>query len=142
MTLWVGVPIQEKWITAENATEAANYVSSGPFMLDTWDHNSEIILKPNPNWYGDVKPTLTEIHHVDVPRPAQAMAAYEAGEIDMRCRSRPRRSERIRTDPVLGADYRDEGRPQIGYDNSIGTTRTRETPGEVAPDRQQELPTR
>ena len=80
MTLWVGVPIQEKWITSEGATEAANYVSSGPFMLDTWNHNSQIILKPNPNWYGDVKPTLTEIHMPMAPEPAAAMAAYEAGE--------------------------------------------------------------
>jgi oligopeptide transport system substrate-binding protein len=62
MTLWVGVPIQEEWINSTGATEAANYVSSGPFVLDTWNHNSEIVLKPNPNWYGDVKPTLTEIH--------------------------------------------------------------------------------
>ena len=55
-------PVQEKWITSKDATEAANYVSSGPFILDTWNHNSEIVLKPNPNWSGDVKPTLTEIH--------------------------------------------------------------------------------
>src|SRR5689334_13280064 len=75
-TLWVTVPIQEKWITSKNATEAANYVSSGPFKLDTWDHNSEIVLKPNENWYGDVKPTLTEIHMAMSPEPAQAMAAY------------------------------------------------------------------
>src|SRR5688572_9826064 len=61
MTLWVGVPIQESWITAPGAFEAGNYVSSGPFQLQTWNHNSEIVLTPNPNWYGDVKPTLTEI---------------------------------------------------------------------------------
>src|SRR5687767_9222827 len=77
MTLWVGVPIQEKWINSEGATEAANYVSSGPFMLDTWDHNSQIILKPNPNWYGDVKPTLTEIRMPIFAEPAAAQAAYE-----------------------------------------------------------------
>ena len=69
LTLWVGVPIQEKWITSAGATEAANYVSSGPFILDTWEHNSEIILKPNPNWYGDVKPTLTEIHISMIAEP-------------------------------------------------------------------------
>ena len=68
LALWIAVPIQEKWITSANATEAANYVGSGPFMLDTWDHNCQIILKPNPNWTGEVKPTLTEIDHVDDDR--------------------------------------------------------------------------
>jgi oligopeptide transport system substrate-binding protein len=81
--LWVFVPIQEKWITSSNATEAGNYVSSGPFILDTWKHNSEIVLKPNPNWYGDVKPTLTEIHMAMRNDPAADQAAYEAGELDM-----------------------------------------------------------
>ena len=105
MTLWVFVPIQEKWITSEGATEAANYVSSGPFMLDTWDHGSQIILKPNPNWYGDVKPTLTEIQIAMSAEPAQSMAAYEAGELDA---FMPVPSEdilRVKDDPVLGPEY-------------------------------------
>ncbi len=105
MTLWVGVPVQEKWITSAGATEAANYVSSGPFMLDTWDHNSQIILKPNPNWYGDVKPTLTEINMIMSPEPAQTMAAYEAGEIDMVLPVPSEDIERVKNDPVLGAEY-------------------------------------
>ena len=83
LALWIAVPVQEKWITSANATEAANYVSSGPFILDTWDHNSQIVLKPNPNWSGDVKPTLTEIDMSMTTEPAQGQAAYEAGELDM-----------------------------------------------------------
>jgi oligopeptide transport system substrate-binding protein len=109
MTLWVGVPMQEKWITSTDATEAANYVSSGPFVLDSWEHNSEIVLKPNPNWYGEVKPTLTEIHMSMSPEPAQAQAAYEAGEIDMNVVP----SEdvaRVKADPVLGAEYQELAR--------------------------------
>jgi oligopeptide transport system substrate-binding protein len=117
MTLWVGVPIQEKWITAENATEAANYVASGPFMLDTWDHNSQIILKPNPNWYGDVKPTLTEIHMSMSPEPAQAMAAYEAGEIDMLLPVPSEDIERVKTDPVLSPEYSEQSDLSITYYN-------------------------
>ncbi len=126
MTLWVGVPMQEKWITSEGATEAANYVSSGPFVLDTWNHNSEIILKPNPNWYGDVKPTLTEIHMSMSPEPAQAQAAYETGEIDMNFVP----SEdvaRVKSDPVLSLEYQELVQLAITYytfNNGFNSTGT------------------
>ena len=83
LALWINVPVQEKWITSPNATEAANYVGSGPYILDTWNHNSQIILKPNPNWSGEIKPTLTEIQMSMTTEPAQAQAAYEAGDLDM-----------------------------------------------------------
>ncbi len=125
MTLWVGVPIQEKWITSTDATEAANYVSSGPFVLDTWNHNSEIVLKPNPNWYGDVKPTLTEIHMSMSPEPAQAQAAYEAGEIDMIMPVPSEDVARVKADPVLGAEYQEQSQLSITYytyNNGTATT--------------------
>jgi len=125
MTLWVGVPIQEKWITSAGATEAANYVSSGPFILDTWDHGSQIILKPNPNWYGDVKPTLTEIHMSMSPEPAQAMAAYEAGEIDMILPVPSEDIERVQGDPVLGPEYRaDPALSSVYYNYNNGNDPT------------------
>lgn len=81
--LWHNSPIQESWITQEGATEAANYVSSGPFIMESWEHNSQIVLVPNPNWYGDVKPTLTRIEMSMIDEPAAGQAAYEAGELDM-----------------------------------------------------------
>lgn len=108
MTLWVGVPLQEKWITMDGATEAANYVSSGPFVLDTWDHNSQIILKPNPEWYGDVKPTLTQINMTMITDVAARLAAYEAGEIDIMGGVPPSDIERVKGDPVLGPEYEEQ----------------------------------
>jgi oligopeptide transport system substrate-binding protein len=80
--LWHSAPMKESWITQPGATEAANYVSSGPFILDEWVHNSNITLKPNPNWYGE-KPILTEIQMSMIEEPAQGQAAYENGELDM-----------------------------------------------------------
>jgi oligopeptide transport system substrate-binding protein len=97
--LWVFVPIQEKWITSPNATEAGNFLSSGPFILDSWTHNSEIVLKPNPNWYG-IKPTLTELHVSLRNDPAADQAAYEAGELDMVQTPSPD-IPRVLADPVL-----------------------------------------
>ncbi len=99
--LWIASPIQQKWITSPAATEAANYVSSGPYILDTWKHNSNIVLKPNPNWYGDVKSTLTEIDMSMTTEPAQGQAAFEAGELDM-VLTPSEDAQRVKADPTLG----------------------------------------
>jgi oligopeptide transport system substrate-binding protein len=101
LALWINVPVQEKWITSPNATEAANYVGSGPYILDTWNHNSQIILKPNPNWTGATKSTLTEIQMSMTTEPAQAQAAYEAGDLDM-VLTPSEDVQRVKADPVLG----------------------------------------
>ncbi len=101
MALWIAVPVQEKWVKTPNFTEAANYVGSGPFVLDQWEHNSQIVLKPNPNWSGDVKPTLTEIDMSMTTEPAQGQAAYEAGELDM-VLTPSEDIQRVKADPTLG----------------------------------------
>ena len=102
IALWFMAPLQKSWIEGPSPFEAANYVASGPFMLDTWDHGSEIIMKPNPNWTGQ-KPTLTEIRVSMIKEPAQALAAYEADELDQ---ARPPGTEiqRVMADPILGPE--------------------------------------
>ena len=99
--LWVFAPIQQKWITSPSATEAANYLSSGPFMLASWKHNNQIILKPNPNWSGATKPTLTEIDMSMTAEPAQQQAAFENHELDM-VAPPTEDLKRIQADPILG----------------------------------------
>ncbi len=111
--LWHSSPIQEKWITQPNATEAENYVSSGPFILDTWEHNSKIVLKPNPNWYGQ-KPTLTEVDMSMIDEPAAGQAAYEAGELDMFL-TPAADIRRVADDPVLGKEVVQSPQFAIGY---------------------------
>jgi oligopeptide transport system substrate-binding protein len=116
LTLWVFVPLQESWITSEGATEAANYVSSGPFVLDTWDHNSQVILKPNPNWWGDA-PTLTEVQLPIFAEEAALMAAYEAGEVDAISPVPTEDVQRVKDDPVLGTEYSETPQLSITYYN-------------------------
>jgi oligopeptide transport system substrate-binding protein len=123
IALWINVPIQEKWITSANATEAGNFVGSGPFILDTWDHNSQIILKPNPNWYGE-KPILTEIQMAMSSEPAQEQAAFEAGEQDM-VQTPSEDVIRVKDDPILGPMVREIPTTSIvyyDYNNKTGPT--------------------
>ena len=103
-TMWVTVPIQEKWITSEGATETGNYVASGPFTVESWDHNAQIVLKPNPNWYGE-KPTLTEIQMPIFAELAEAQRAYEADEADSVYPIPDEDIARIRDDPAFADQY-------------------------------------
>ena len=83
-----------------NFTEAANYVSSGPFMMKDWTHQASITLVPNPNWYGQ-KPTLTEIDFKIGGDPTADQATFEAGQLDMLAASPPD-VPRIKADATLG----------------------------------------
>ena len=98
--LWGVTPIQKKWVETPKFTEAANYVSSGPFMMKDWTHQASITLVPNPNWYGQ-KPTLTEIDMKIGGDPTADQATYEAGQLDMLAASPPD-VPRIKADATLG----------------------------------------
>jgi oligopeptide transport system substrate-binding protein len=122
--LWGTAPMQKKWVETPNFTEAENYVSSGPFKMKSWTHQAEIVLEQNPNWYGDIKPTLTEINYHIGGDPTAAQAAFEAGETDMLAASPPD-VPRIKADAVLGPLVTTS--PQLttdywGFDASSETT--------------------
>jgi oligopeptide transport system substrate-binding protein len=80
--LWVTAPLQQKWVESPNFTEAENYVSSGPYKLESWEHTSKLTMVPNENYYGQA-PTLTRVEMLMLNDPAAAQASYEAGELDM-----------------------------------------------------------
>lgn len=99
--LWGAGPLEKKWVETPNFTEAANYVSTGPFMMKSWTHQAEITLVPNPNWYGQ-KPTLTEVDFKIGGDPTADQATFEAGGLDMLAASPPD-VPRIKADATLGA---------------------------------------
>jgi ABC-type oligopeptide transport system substrate-binding subunit len=81
MAMWVFTPHPESWTSY---AEAGDLVSSGPFKVDTWDHNAEIDLVPNPSWDGSAgtKPTLTKVQYLIGGDPEAALASYEQGQLD------------------------------------------------------------
>ena len=76
--LWPVVPLKPE----HTFGEAAGYVSSGPYVLSQWDHNSLIVLDPNPNWYGEQK-AQAQIQLNIGGDPDAAFVNFEQGNLDM-----------------------------------------------------------
>ena len=77
-TLWVTAPLRADM----EFGEADTYVSSGPFVLSTWDHDSQLLLDPNPEWTSGPS-TGISLEMPVIPDPAQTVAAYENDEVDI-----------------------------------------------------------
>ncbi|MGD8491876.1 MAG: peptide ABC transporter substrate-binding protein, partial [Anaerolineae bacterium] len=95
-------------------TEAGNYVSNGPYLLDTWEHENEVVLVKNPTyWNADA----VQIEKVTIPiiaEDATAMALYENGELHVT--GYPTEDlPRIQADPVLSTELRQTPRPGVYY---------------------------
>ncbi|MDQ2902534.1 MAG: peptide ABC transporter substrate-binding protein [Chloroflexota bacterium] len=60
---------------------AGSGLGTGPFMVKEWDHNTKMILVPNPHYYG-AKPKLSEVDMVFVNDPSTAFKAYQAKQYD------------------------------------------------------------
>jgi peptide/nickel transport system substrate-binding protein len=56
-------------------------VGSGRYMLEQWDRGQQIILAPNPNYYGS-RPAMERVVVVFMEEDA-ALAAARAGQVDM-----------------------------------------------------------
>lgn len=61
------------------ATESPN--GSGPFKLQEYTFGEKVVLVPNPNYYGEPKPSLEQI--VYTLSGGSAMTRYETGELDL-----------------------------------------------------------
>jgi peptide/nickel transport system substrate-binding protein len=55
---------------------------SGPFVIDHWTKNSEVLLKSNPN-YGGTKPALSGVLVKHVPEQTNQQFALERGDADI-----------------------------------------------------------
>ena len=66
----------DKW------TEAGNLVSNGPFTLEAWDHNKQIVLKKNPHYFGAKDVHLTRVIIPIIPVATGALP-YENNELDL-----------------------------------------------------------
>jgi len=64
-------------------TEAANIVTSGPFKLARWEHNSTIDIVKDDTWRDADSVTLTRVNGRMISDAITAVRAFEAGKIDV-----------------------------------------------------------
>ncbi|HEX4904215.1 MAG TPA: ABC transporter substrate-binding protein [Acidimicrobiales bacterium] len=90
-TLWgssrVGI-IGRAQLEADSSTCANELVGTGPFMLESWTVNQELVAVKNPNyWQKDVNgtqlPYLDKITYKPISEVAQRVNALESGQIDL-----------------------------------------------------------
>ncbi len=66
---------QKNWV--QHAEGAG--IGTGPFMIKTWSHNAQMVLVPNPHYYGN-KTKLTEVDMIFVKENDTAFKAFRAGQ--------------------------------------------------------------
>jgi oligopeptide transport system substrate-binding protein len=84
MALWAVYPEKASVINqyGNSWTDPPNYIGDGPYILTTWTHQTELVLKPNPNYWG-TKPKLAEIDMMEITDANAALAAYLNNQLDI-----------------------------------------------------------
>lgn len=102
---WTFYPVPKHVIDKKGAkwVEAENIVSNGPFIMTQWEHDQQIVVEPNPKYYGD-KPTLTKgIYRIFKDTGTQTYPAFENNELDY-CAPEGPDLDRILADPAKMKD--------------------------------------
>jgi len=66
---------------ANTFTEAGHYITNGPYTLAQWDHENQIMLKPNPMYWAGA-PKNVGIQMFMIPEPNTSLIMYENNELD------------------------------------------------------------
>jgi oligopeptide transport system substrate-binding protein len=86
LTVSLFYPLNENLINKYGQTGwvdhwAGNGVGTGPFMVKSWNRGVNMLLVPNPHYYG-AKTKLSEVNMIFVKDPSTAFKSYQAGQYD------------------------------------------------------------
>jgi oligopeptide transport system substrate-binding protein len=81
-----------------------NWVGNGPFKIESWLLNSQVVLVPNEHWYG-WKTKAPGMDKIIIYQGTENVTAYENNEIDF-VYVQPGDIKRIQKDPKLSKDIR------------------------------------
>jgi oligopeptide transport system substrate-binding protein len=101
-------------------TEAGNYVCNGAYLLDSWEHEAEVVMVKNPDYWDADNVTIEKLTFPIIQESATAMALYENDELHTLGGSAgtgiPTEDlPRIMGDPVLSEQLKISPRPGVYY---------------------------
>lgn len=64
-------------------TEADKTVYNGPYVVDSWVHNSKIVLKKNPNYWDAENVQLETVNLAIITDVSTIINAYKSGDLDL-----------------------------------------------------------
>jgi peptide/nickel transport system substrate-binding protein len=62
---------------------ASNPVGTGPYEFVRWDRGQDVVIKANPDYWGDPKPTIPQATFRFIDQSNSAVAALKTGEIQL-----------------------------------------------------------
>lgn len=79
----------EDWMTPEGMGASSEYFlntvpdwSAGPYLVESWDIDERAVFVPNPNWYGEITPSLETLVKEVVSDQGSWLPALSNGEVD------------------------------------------------------------
>lgn len=100
-------PINHK-VAAENPSwhaEADTFVANGPFMLESWEHESEMVFAKNPEYWDADAVKLDKIHFAMVNNENTQYQMFQTGDLDTASIPAELSDELIDGDNVYIGDY-------------------------------------
>nr|WP_083496901.1 peptide ABC transporter substrate-binding protein [Brevibacillus choshinensis] len=78
-------PVNKKLVESNTkwAVDPNEYVSNGPFKLETWDHKSKMVLAKNENYWDANTVKLDKIELSMIEDPNTELSMFENGELDL-----------------------------------------------------------
>lgn len=103
--MWVNRPVPREPIEkfGDKWTEPGNIWTNGPYMLETWEHESKMVMVKNPKYFNAKNVSIETINWAMVQEESTAFAMYENGELDVAGVPSPD-LDRVRADPVLSKE--------------------------------------
>jgi peptide/nickel transport system substrate-binding protein len=82
MPVGSGMIICKKYVEEIGVEQyATNIIGSGPYTFESWEPKSKLVLKRNPDYWGET-PVWDEIHFFPIEDDKAGEVALEAGEVD------------------------------------------------------------